>query len=450
MIKDNILASESIGKLIAKFAVPSIISLLVSSAYNITDQIFIGNVVGMLGNAATNVAFPIVTLTTAFAQLVGVGTAANFNINMGAKNQKEAKNYLVNGLMFAAILSFFIFVFTLIFTREILIFSGSTKNVLPYALKYLRITNIGLPCLLFSICSANLIRADSSPTYSMLCNVLGAILNVFLDWLFMYPLGMGIVGAAYATIIGQILSFFLSFIYFFRFKSFKLSPRDFKIKFAYFFGIIKLGTSNFINLSILMLVNVLLNNMLTFYGAKSIYGSDIPLAISGVVSKIASILTSISVGLAQGCQPILGFNMGAKNYLRVKKTFLYAIAISSTFCLIVFFIFQVFPDPILRIFGDGDELYFVFGRLYLRIYMFMVFSYGIQPLAINYFSAIGNVKSGIFLSIAKQGLILIPLLVIFSYIWGINGTLFAGPISDFIATFLSLYLVFKNFKILGV
>lgn len=450
MNNENTLGSENINKLIIKFAIPSIVSLLVSSAYNITDQIFIGNVVGMLGNAATNVAFPIVTFTTALAQLVGVGTAANFNINMGAKNKKEAKDYLINGLIFVFVLSIFILLFTLIFSRQILIFSGSTNTVLPYALKYLHITAIGLPCLLFSICTANLIRADGSPTYSMLCNVIGAIINVFLDWLFMYPLGLGIEGAAYATITGQILSFFLSLIYFFRFKSVKLNISDFRFRLQCFIGIVKLGMSNLINLVIIMLVNIILNNMLTFYGAKSIYGSDIPLAISGVVSKIVSILTAISVGLAQGCQPILGFNIGAKKYARVKSTFLHAIIISSVFCVIIFIVFQFFPDSILRIFGNGDELYFTFGRLYLRIYMFMVFSYGIQPLAINYFSAIGNVKSGIFLSIAKQGLILIPLLFIFSYIWGINGTLFAGPISDFTATVLSLYLVFLNFRYLGI
>ena len=146
MNNENTLGSENINKLIIKFAIPSIVSLLVSSAYNITDQIFIGNVVGMLGNAATNVAFPIVTFTTALAQLVGVGTAANFNINMGAKNKKEAKDYLINGLIFVFVLSIFILLFTLIFSRQILIFSGSTNTVLPYALKYLHITAIGLPC----------------------------------------------------------------------------------------------------------------------------------------------------------------------------------------------------------------------------------------------------------------------------------------------------------------
>ena len=450
MSKGNILGSENISKLILKFALPSIISLLVSSAYNITDQIFIGNVVGMLGNAATNVAFPIVTFTTALAQFIGVGTAANFNISMGEKKENKARNYLANGLILSFILSISILIFSLTFTKEILIFSGATDTVLPLAYSYMRITSFGLPCLLFSTCCANLIRADGAPAYSMYCNVIGAVLNVFLDWLFMYPLNLGIEGAAYATISGQLLSFMLSFAYFFRFKSVKLCFEAFRLKLHYVGGIFKLGTSNLINLTILMLVNVILNNMLKAYGEKSIYGSDIPLAISGVVSKIASILTAMSVGLAQGCQPILGFNMGAKNYIRVKQTFIQAIGISSVFCAVVFLVFQFFPDPVLRIFGNGNDLYFKFGRAYLRIYMFMVFSYGIQPIAINYFSAIGNVKSGIFLSIAKQGLILIPLLYIFSYIWGIDGTLFAGPISDFTASVLSLYLVFKHIKSLGI
>ncbi len=448
MTNDNILGTQNISKLIFKFAIPSIISLLVGSAYNITDQIFIGNVVGMLGNAATNVSFPIVTFSVAFAQLVGVGTAANFNIRMGEKKEKEARNFLGNGLILVSLLAIFILIFTLVFNRQILIISGATKNVLPLAIPYLHITAIGLPFLLFSTCTANLIRADGSPTYSMICTIIGAILNIFLDWLFMYPLKLGIQGAAFATITGQILSFILALAYFFKFKTVKICLEAFKLKSIYILGIIKLGMSNFINLLILMIVNILLNNMLTFYGAKSIYGSDIPLAISGVVAKISSIIISISVGLAQGCQPILGYNMGARQYNRVKETFNKAITISCIFCVIVFIIFQFFPDMIIRIFGNGEELYFKFGRLYLRIYMFLVFSYGIQPIAINYFSAIGDVKNGIFLSIAKQGLILVPLLLILSFIFGIYGTLFAGPISDFISTILSLYLVFKNFKMI--
>lgn len=446
MSKQNFLESENIPKLLFKFAIPSIISLLVSTAYNITDQIFIGNVVGILGNAATNVSFPIVTFAFAFAQLVGVGTAANFNINMGAKKEKEAKTYIANGLILTSVLAILVFIFTFNFRKEILIFSGSSSNVLPYAMEYLSITCIGLPFIIFAITSSNLIRADGSPTYSMFVTIIGAILNVFLDWLFMFPLNLGIKGAALATITGQIFSFICSFAYFFRFKTVKLSINDFKIKFLYLLGIIKLGTANFINLIILMFVNILLNNLLKYHGTNSIYGPDIPIAISGIVSKVSSIIISISLGLAQGSQPILSYNMGAKNYARVKKTFITAISFATLFCIFVFFIFQTFPDHIIKIFGKGDELYFKFGRDYIKIFLFMVFSYGIQPIVINYFTAIGNFKNGVFLSIAKQGLILIPLMLVMSNLFGLRGILYAGPMSDFISSVLCLLLVYFNFK----
>ncbi len=446
MLKQHPLESENISRLILKFALPSIVSLLVNTAYNITDQIFIGNVVGMLGNAATNVAFPVVTLSLAFAQLVGVGTAANFNICMGAKQETEAKSFLGNGLLLAAFLSLFILLFGFLFKTPILLFNGATPDVLPLASEYFGITLFGLPFALFTTANANLIRADSSPAYSMFCTIFGAILNVFLDWLFMYPLALGIRGAALATVTGQVLSFFLSLAYLFRFKSFRISLSIFKLQLKRIGDIIKLGTANFINLIILMLVNILMNHILKNHGANTVYGSNIPLAISGVVSKLSNILLSISIGLSQGCQPILGYNMGAKNYARVKQTFWKALRISTSFCIPAFIAFQLFPDPIIRIFGEGSELYFAFGRSYLRIFMFMIFSYGIQPLAINYFTATGNVRSGVFLSLAKQGLILIPLLLLFSGLFGLQGVLYAGPIADFLSSALSLYLVWRNFK----
>lgn len=442
----NPLEYSPVLSLIKKYSVPSIISMLVMASYNIVDQIFIGNVVGIIGNAATNIAFPLVTLTTAFSQMVGIGTAANFNINMGAKKEEEAKNIVGTGLTLMSIFGIFIMCFVLIFKNPILILCGATETIMPYAQVYLGITALGFPFILSSNVISTLIRADGSPAYSMFCTLIGAILNIFLDWLFMFVFKWGLQGAALATVIGQIISFILCICYLPKFKSFPITLKMLGLKLEYVTKIIKLGTSNFINHIIMMLVNIVLNNMLKKYGALSIYGSDIPLAVSGIAAKLNSVLAAFSIGLAQGCQPILGFNMGAKNYGRVKETYKKALLLSMIIGVIAFTTFQLFPMQITSIFGTGEELYFQFAEKYLRIYMMMVLVFSVQPITINYFTGIGNVKQGIVLSLSRQGFFLIPLLLILPGFFGINGVLYAGPISDFCACVLALSMITYNFK----
>lgn len=442
----NPLGFAPIPGLIRKFSIPSIIGMLVMAAYNITDQIFIGHIVGMYGNAATNVTFPLVTLTTAFAQMTGIGTASNFNLNMGARQEEEAKNYVGCGLTLMAVFGIFIMLFVLALKSPILWLCGATENVFPYASTYLGITAFGFPFMLMGNAMSNLIRADGSPKYSMLCNVVGAVLNVFLDALFMFVFNWGIKGAALATITGQIISFLVAASYFRHFKTFDISLNMLGIKMKYAISIIKLGTSNFINHIIMMTVNIVLNNMLRKYGQISIYGSDIPLAISGIAAKLNSILTSFAVGLAQGCQPILGFNMGAKNYDRVKETYKTALRAALCIGLVAFFAFQLAPRQITSIFGSGNELYYEFAARYLRIYMMMVCIYSVQPITVNYFTGIGNVKQGIIISLARQGFFLIPLILILPLFWGIDGVLYAAPIADVLACILALSLIAINFK----
>lgn len=448
-VRENPLGTAPILGLIRKFAIPSIISMLVMAAYNITDQIFIGHVEGMLGNAATNVAFPTVTLTTAFAQMVGIGTAANFNIHMGAKEEEEAKRFVGTGVTMMAVFGVLIMCLVAVLKQPILLLCGATKTVLPLALSYLGITAIGLPFHLFSNAGSHLIRADGSPSYSMICTVTGAVLNVFLDALFMFVFQWGIQGAALATITGQFVSFLLCIAYFPRMKSFRFSVKLLGIKAAYLVRIVKLGTSNFINQMIMMIVNITLNNMLAKYGAQSVYGSDIPLAVSGVVAKLNSIISSFSVGLAQGCQPIWGFNLGAKNYERVKEAYKKALCVAVCIGLAAFLAFQVFPRQIVSIFGSGDELYYEFAVKYMRIYLMLVFAQTVQPLSVNYFTGIGNVRQGILISLSRQGFLLLPMLVIFPMFFGIDGVLYAGPVSDFLACVLALSLVLYNFRRLG-
>lgn len=448
-IQENPLGYAPLGGLIRKFAIPSIISMLVSAAYNITDQIFIGHTVGMLGNGATNVAFPTTMLLTAFAQLIGVGTAANFNINLGAQRKEEAEKFIGNGLMLMSLVGILYMTVVLLLKTPILILCGATDTVLPYAQAYLGITAIGIPFLMFTSAASVIIRADGSPSYSMLCAIVGAVLNVFLDWLFLIILGWGIEGAATATIIGQMVAFGLCLGYFPKFKTFPIQKTMLRLQRAYVVKIAKLGTGNFINHTIMMLVNIVLNNSLTYYGALSVYGSDIPLAVSGVAAKLNMTMISFVVGLAQGCQPILGFNMGAKQYDRVKATYKKAISVAMVISTTGFLLFQFFPRPIISIFGAGEELYFQFAEKYLRIYMFMVFTFGLQPITVNYFTSIGSVKQGIFLSASRQGFLLLPLLLLLPLKFGLNGVLFAGPIADGLAAILSITMAAIHFRSLS-
>ncbi len=447
-ISDNPLGSAPLIPLIAGYAIPSIISMLVGAAYNVTDQIFIGHVVGMLGNAATNVAFPTVTLTTGISMLCGLGTAANFSIHQGAGELDKARRYIHNGLTCAIIAGILVGTIVFVFRSGIIVLCGAEAggNVYPYAMSYLSITAFGLPFQLFAHSSSTIIRADGSPRYSMLCTVSGAVLNVFLDWFFMFPLGMGIKGAAIATAISQMFSCTLAILYYPRFKAFRLSIKELGISKELTLNSMAAGIPNFCNHMLMMVTSIVLNNMLATYGAMSVYGSDIPLAVSGVAQKTSMIMVSFAVGIAQGCQPVWGFNLGARKFDRVKGAFWRAFTAAFMVGVIFFVALQLFPRQIISIFGTGSDLYFEFAEKYLKVFMMLVFFQNIQPVAINYFSATGNHRQGLLVSLSRQGLFLIPLLVILPKFMEIDGVLWASPIADFMAFILSVSMVILSFK----
>lgn len=442
----NPLGEESIFKLIGKFAIPSMISLLVSAIYNITDQVFIGHQVGVLGNAATNVAFPVVTLATAISQLVGVGTAANFNICQGAKQEKEAKHFIGNGLLLMLFFGVGMMVGLLFFKTMILSLCGATDEVFNYANLYLSLTLFGIPFFVFFTAGSFLIRADGSPRYSMGCSITGALLNVGLDALFMLGFKWGIIGAALATVISQAISGMMCLRYFRNFKAFTIGGKDLRLQVRYVWEIIKLGFPNCLTHLLMMMVNVLMNHTLVFYGGRSLYGSEIPLAVSGVVAKLYTILSACSIGLAQGCQPIWGFNIGARNYGRVKETFKKAMGVALVLSCTAFFLFQFFPRQIVEIFGGGTDLYFQFATKYMRIYLMLICVVGVQPLIVNFFTSTKKMKQSMILSLARQGLFHIPLILLFPMWLGIDGVLYVGPIADFLTFMLSIILIMRYFK----
>lgn len=446
--EQNPLGTAPVGGLIGKFAIPAIISMLVSALYNIVDQIFIGQGVGMLGNAATNVAFPVTTIATALALLLGIGGASNYNLEMGAGREKKASSIAGTALSTLVITGVILAVAVLLFLRPLLSLFGATTDVMPYAVDYLGITAVGLPFYALSIGGNHIVRADRSPTYSMTCVLTGAIINTILDPLFIFGFGWGIKGAAWATVIGQVVSGILVIIYFGKFRKMYLEMSMLKPSSECLKAIISLGMASCINQIAMAIVQIVLNNILRYYGGLSVYGSDIPIACVGVISKVNQVFMAICIGISQGCQPIWGFNYGAKKYDRVRLAYRYSMIACTAIATVFFLCFQLFPHQIVGIFGTGSDLYFQFAERYLKIFMFMTFVNGIQPMSSGFFTSIGKAKLGIVMSLTRQVLFLLPLIVVFSLIMGIDGVMYAGPIAD--AAALSLAILFARRELVAM
>lgn len=445
---ENPLGAEPVSVLLRRFAVPSVIAMLVSALYNMVDQLFIGHSIGVLGNAATNVAFPLSMVCTSIGLLCGIGGAANFNLCMGRKETEHAKSYVGNAVSMLAILGVILCIAVQLFLRPMMILFGATADVLTYACTYTRITSIGFPFLIVTIGGSNLIRADGGPNYSMACNLVGAVVNSILDPLFIFVFHMGMTGAALATITGQVLSFLLVVRYLRGFKTLPLSLSDLKPKTACWIQIASLGATPAFNQVAMMVVQIVMNNTLTHYGSNSIYGSDIPLACAGIISKVNMLFFSFVIGISQGLQPIVSFNFGAAKYDRVKEAYKKAVFAATAISVVAFLCFQLFPRQIISIFGSGSEEYLHFAERYFRIFLFFTFLNGIQPVSSNFFTSIGAPKKGIFLSLTRQIIFLLPLLLIFPYLFGIDGVMYTAPIADLAAASVSIFMVVREFKIM--
>ena len=446
---ENPLGSEPVSTLLRRFAIPSVIAMLVSALYNMVDQLFIGHSIGVLGNAATNVAFPLSMVCTSIGLLCGIGGAANFNLCMGRREPEHAKSYVGSAISMLAILGVILCVAVQLFLHPMMLLFGATPDVIDYACTYTRITSIGFPFLIVTIGGSNLIRADGSPKFSMLCNLVGAIVNTILDPLFIFVFHMGMAGAALATITGQILSFALVVFYLRGFKTLPLSLSDLKPNMACWARIAALGATPAFNQVAMMVVQIVMNNTLTYYGSNSVYGSDIPLACAGIISKVNMLFFSFVIGISQGLQPIVSFNFGAQKYDRVKDAYKKAVFAATAISIVAFLCFQLFPRQIIGIFGSGSEEYLHFAERYFRIFLFFTFLNGIQPVSSNFFTSIGAPKKGIFLSLTRQIIFLLPLLLIFPYFFGIDGVMYTAPIADLAAASVSIVMVVREFKIMA-
>lgn len=448
--KRNMLGTAPVNKLLIKFAIPSIIAMLVSALYNIVDQFFIGRSIGTLGNAATNIVFPLSTSCVALSLLLGIGGASTFNLAMGAGKKEDGAYYIGNAATLLITTGIILCIIVQMFTRPLLLFFGAPDDVMPYAVPYTYITSFGFPFLIFATGGGHLIRADGSPKYAMMCNLTGAAINTILDPLLIFVFNMGMAGAAIATIIGQICSGILVIIYIRKYKTVKLNIEHLKIKLKYTKKIISLGASPFINQIAMMVTQIAMNKSLTYYGALSQYGESIPLACSGIITKVNMLFFAIIIGISQGLQPIVSFNYGAEKYDRVKSSYILASKIAFMISIIAFLVFQFAPRQIISLFGRGSEMYFEFATSYFRIFLFFTFLNFIQPITSNFFTAIGKPLKGILLSLTRQIIFLLPLIIIFPLYIGIDGIMYAGPVADFMAAATGIVLVYFELKNLGV
>lgn len=443
----NPLGYEPLPKLLRSFAVPSVIAMLVSSLYNIVDQIFIGQGVGYLGNAATNVAYPLTTICLAIALLIGIGSASRFSLSLGAGEPEQAARVVGNAIAMMAVLGILYALLVELFLHPLLLAFGATPDVMPYAIEYTRITALGMPLLIVTNAMSNLARADGSPKYSMTCMLVGAVINTILDPIFIFVFHQGVAGAALATVIGQFFSFLLAVRYAFRFQHINLRREHLRLSLSESLQTASLGMSSSLNQVAITFVQIVINNSLTHYGASSIYGTDIPLAACGIVMKTNAILLAVVIGISQGSQPIIGFNYGAKQYDRVRGIYRLAIGCNLVVSLVGFLLFQFCPRQIISIFGSGNALYFEFAVRFMRIFLFMVLVNGVQMLSSNFFSAIGKPVKGLVLSMTRQVLFLIPLLLLLPILMGgIDGILFAGPVADTMAFLTTVCLVSREMK----
>ncbi len=465
---ENPLGTKPLGRLLFSLAVPTAIANVVNALYNIVDQIFIGQGVGTLGNAATSVSFPLTTICLAIGLMLGLGAAAGFNLELGqahaaanaelrASHEDRAKEIVGCAVGAMTIFGIIILILVRLFLPQMLRVFGATETIMPYAMEYAGITSWGIPFFLFTMGTNPIVRADRSPKYSMAAVIIGAVTNIILDPLFIFGFHLGIAGAAWATVISQVISAVLLGAYFPRFQSVHFTWKDFwphveedsddmsqagalKEYISTVLHVCKLGINSLIFQMSTLLVQITLNNMLRIYGADTVYGSDIPIAVCGIVVKINVIFISLMIGLISGAQPICSYNYGAGKYSRVRGTVklftIWAIIIGTASWLL----FELFPDKIILLFGDGggNELYFEYAERFMRAFLFFTFINGLQVCSATFFPSIGKPLRGAFLSFSKQILIYMPVLFTLTHLYGLDGIMYAQPVTDCLAVMLAL------------
>lgn len=443
----NILGTEKIGRLLVKFAIPGIISMVVNSLYNIIDQIFIGQGVGYLGNGATSVIFPMTVFLMSLALLLGDGAASFISLKLGEGNEDDAARGMASGVVGIIISGLIVGIVYMIFIEPLCALFGATEQIMPYAKDYGFISAIGVPFLAIAVGFSSIIRADGSPKFNMAGLLVGCALNLIFDPIFIFVFGWGVKGAALATIMGQIVNAIMNLIYVCKFtKTIKLTKASFSGWIKTLPRIMRLGVSSFITQFSLVIAIATRNNVLVTYGAESKYGSDIPVTTLGITMKVFNILMSIVMGLGSGAQPIFGYNYGSRQYDRVKKTFYYTVAIATGVFIIALLIAQLQPMAVISIFGSDSDLYNEFAIKCMRIYLMLIPLAGIQMISGVFFQAMGYPVQSSLISLSKQIIFQLPATIIIPIFMGVEGALWAGPVSDIMAFSMTVFLLVFYWK----
>ena len=452
------LGQKPIGSLLLKFSVPCVMGLLIGALYNIVDQIFIGNSsLGYLGNAATGISFPIICIANAFAWCIGDGAASYLSICAGRQDSERAHRCVGTGLTATAVISLLLCGICLVFCRPLMVLFGASEATLELACDYFEIVALFFPAYLMLNVMNSIIRADGSPTYAMAAMLSGAVINIVLDPVCIFVLDWGIRGAAIATVVGQAVSFAVSILYFRHPRSFRLSGDSFRISFSMLRSLIVLGGSTFI-IQISMVVMTLLSNVMLFhYGSLSRFGSDIPISVFSIQTKVYTIVSNIAVGIALGGQPILGFNYGARKLDRVRSCYRMILVSSLSVGIIATAVFVFCPQIVIGLFGRQNDLYMEFASISFRISLGLCFLTAFIKISSIFFQAIGKPVHAMLSSVIRDMVCFVIFTVTLCRLFelyrpgsGIYGILLAAPLSDLVAgavvTVLSVREYFSDLR----
>lgn len=445
------LGEEKIPKLMLKFSIPCILSLLVSALYNIVDQIFVGNSeLSTLGNAATGVVFPIFIIAQAFAWCFGDGCAAYLNICQGQKDTQNAHKSIGTGITITLLASIVLIAVFYPLKTQLLTLFGASENSITYAVEYFDIILAFFPVYMLSNMINAVIRADGSPAWSMFSMLAGAIVNIILDPAFIFGAHWGMKGAAWATVIGQVVSFVISIVYLFRTKTFKLTLKSFIPNLKVFSHALKLGLSSFITQLTIVIISLVCNIQLAKYGAQSQYGVDIPIAIIGIESKVFTVVINLVVGIVLGCQPIIGYNLGARKFDRVKILYRNILICTVAIGLLSTLLFELAPNAVVSIFGAPKNIpnpddYWLFAQKTFRIFLALVTFTCVIKMTSIFFQAVGKPVFAVIASMIRDIICFIPLIIVLPIYYGIEGILYAAPAADLIAMIVAAVLTIVYF-----
>ncbi len=451
------LAEERVGRLMMKYSVPCIISLLVGALYNIVDQIFIANAdyLGSYGNAANTVVFPLTVIALAIAVMIGDGCCAFVSLNLGKGDKNAASNSIGLCVLMSIISGVLLCAVYLIFSSPVIKLFGATVNPETFALskEYFFYISLGIPFYMFGQAMNPVIRADGSPKFAMFSTLLGAVLNIILDPIFIFCFRLGMTGAAVATVIGQIVTAVLSLFYILNTKSVKLSKRDFHWDKKIAGRTLSLGVCSFLSQISLVAAMAAINNMIRRYGAKDpIFGQEmyaqIPMAVVGIVMKVFQIVISVVVGMAAGCIPIVGFNMGADRHERVKKLFSLLLACEALVGAAALLIVEFLPRRLIGIFGSANEsvYYTDFAVKAFRIYLCMIVFACLNKAAFIFLQAMGKAVASTMLSMVREIVFGVGFALLLPIFFGLDGVLYSMPVSDALTAVISAVIILKTYR----